>query len=81
MVRIGAWKRSGTSERVISWGNLSSGTALQAFMHGNGDWNVSVLRLGHLYENLLGGKSYKENQSQANALRSARQYMREHEYQ
>lgn len=81
MVRIGAWKRSGTSKRAFSWENLSSGILLQAFKHDSGKWNVSVLRPGHLYENLLGGKSYKENQSQVNALRIARQYMRDHEFQ
>lgn len=80
MAKIGAWNRNqpGSDENwLVDWTNESSGAYLKAFKHPNGDWNVSVLRPGHLYENLLGGKNFKENQSKTNALKVARQYMRD----
>ena len=81
MVKIGAWKRVQVSEnRVYEWFNEASGSSLKAFKHPGGNWNVSVLRPGHLYENLLGGRNVKENQSKKNALKIARQYMHDNPY-
>ncbi len=77
MAKIGTWQRGLTIEkRHYEWINKSN-VSIKVFKHPDGDWNVSVLRPRSLYENLLGGSPYKQNQSKTNAFRIARNFMRD----
>jgi len=78
MPKIGNWdKNPASGGNHYEWFNSTSKAFIKVFKHPGAGWNVSVLRPGHLYDNLLGGKSYKENQSKSNAFKIARQYMKD----